>query len=197
MAQEDKFIPASLILQQLDHQAPAGPVTVQWLIERLRHQSFGMIIFILAIAAAVPGISVIAGVLLLLTSFEMLFGFPELRVPSWMTRRKLPTRHVGAVMRRVIPILKCLEKGIYPRIATPPGTTRRVVGMIILVLTIRLLLAPLPLSNIVPAIFIAFISLTYVEQDGLLLILGVSLACLFLVVEAGAMWQLIRDVRTS
>jgi hypothetical protein len=67
----------------------------------------------------------------------------------------------------------------------------------IFVLTIRLLLAPLPLSNIVPAIFIAFISLTYVEQDGLLLILGLSLACLFLVVETGAIWQLIHDVRSG
>jgi hypothetical protein len=197
MTQEGKSIPASLILQQLQDQAPAGPVTLQWLMERLRHQSFGMIIFILAIAAGVPGISVIAGVLLLVTSFEMLIGFPELTVPSWMARRKLPTRHVGAVVRGVIPILKCLERAIYPRFATPPGTTRRVVGVIVFVLTIRLLLAPLPLSNIIPAIFIAFISLTYVEQDGLLLILGLSLACLFLVVETGAIWQLIHDVRSG
>ncbi len=194
MAQNDKFIPASLILQQLHDQAPAGPVTLQWLMERLRHQSFGLIIFILAIAAAVPGISVIAGVLLLVTSFEMMIGFSELTVPSWMAKRKLPTRHVGAVMRRVIPILKCLEKAIHPRLATPPGISRRVVGGIILVLTIRLLLAPLPLSNIVPAIFVAFISLTYVEQDGLLLIVGLFLACLFLIVETGAIWQLIHNL---
>ena len=69
--------------------------------------------------------------------------------------------------------------------------------MVIFVLSIRLLLAPLPLSNIVPAIFIAFISLTYVEQDGLLLILGLLLACLFLVVETGATWHLIHNVRTG
>ena len=61
MTQEGKFVPASLILQQLHDQAPAGPVTLQWLMGRLREQSFGMIILILAIAAAAPGVSILAG----------------------------------------------------------------------------------------------------------------------------------------
>ncbi len=197
MTQEGKFVPASLILQQLHDQVPAGPVTLQWLMGRLREQSFGMIILILAIAAAAPGVSILAGLLLLVPSFQMIIGFSELRFPRWIATRELPTRHVGAVMGRAIPILKYLERVIYPRFATPPGTTRRVVGVIIFVLTIRLLLAPLPLSNIVPAIFIAFISLTYVEQDGLLLILGLLLACLFLVFETGTIWQLIHNVSIS
>ena len=197
MTQEGEFIPASLILQELQDQAPAGPVTLQWLMGRLGQQSFGMIMLILAIAAAAPGVSVLAGLLLLVASFQMMIGFSELTFPRWIAMRKLPTRHVGAVMRRAIPILKYLERAIYPRFATPPGTTGRVVGVVIFVLTIRLLLAPLPLSNIVPAIFIAFISLTYVEQDGLLLSLGLLLASFFLVVETAAIWQLIHNVRIS
>jgi hypothetical protein len=197
MTRDEKFIPASFILQQLHDQAPAGPVTLQWLMGRLRQQSFGMIILILAIAAAAPGVSVLAGLLLLVPSFQMMIGLSELRFPRWIATRELPTRHVGAVVRRAIPILKYLERAIYPRFATPPGPTGRVVGVVIFVLSIRLLLAPLPLSNIVPAIFIAFISLTYVEQDGLLLILGLLLACLFLVVETGATWHLIHNVRTG
>jgi len=61
MTQEGEFIPASLILQELHDQAPAGPVTLQWLMGRLGQQSFGMIMLILAIAAAAPGVSVLAG----------------------------------------------------------------------------------------------------------------------------------------
>ena len=197
MTREGKFIPASLILQELHDQAPAGPVTLQWVMERLRQQSFGMIILILAIAAAAPGVSVLAGLLLLVPSFQMMIGLSELKFPRWIATRELPTRHVGAVMRRAIPILKYLERAIYPRFATPSGTTRRVVGVVIFVLTIRLLLAPLPLSNILPAILIAFISLTYLEQDGLLLIMGLLVGCLFLIVETGAIWQLIHNVRSS
>ena len=43
----------------------------------------------------------------------------------------------------------------------------------------RLLLTPFPLSNILPAILIAFISLAYLEQDGLLLIVGLMAGCPF------------------
>ena len=108
-----------------------------------------------------------------------------------MATRELPTRHVGAVMRRAIPILAHFERAIYPRLAAPPDITRRVVGAVIFILTVRLLLAPLPLSNVFPAILIAFIALTYLEQDGLLLIVGLLAGCLFLIVEFSAIWQLI------
>jgi hypothetical protein len=197
MVKEAKFLPASLILQEINDQPPTGPVTLQWLMARLHQQSFGMMALILAIAAAAPGISVLAGLLLLVVSFQMVIGFSELKFPNWIARRELPTRHVDIVMKHAIPILGYLEKAIYPRLATSPGTTRRVVGVVIFVLTVRLLLAPLPLSNILPAVLIAFISLTYLEQDGLLLIVGLLLGCLFLIVEAGAIVQLIHSARIS
>jgi hypothetical protein len=44
---------------------------------------------------------------------------------------------------------------------------KRGVGYMILLLTVGLLLTPIPLSNVVPAIVISPISLAYVEQDGL------------------------------
>ena len=194
MTQEGKFIPASLILKELHDQAPASPVTLQWVMERLRQQSFGMIILIGAFA---PGVSVLAGLLLLVPSFQMMIGLSELKFPRWIATRELPTRHVGAVMRRAIPVLKYLERAIYPRFAPPSGTTRRIVGVVIFALTIRLLLAPLPLSNILPAILIAFISPTYLERDGLLLIMGLLGGCVFLIVETGAIWQLIHNIRSS
>jgi hypothetical protein len=195
MTQEGMFIPASLILQELRDQAPTGPVTLQWLMGRLRQQSFGMIVLILAIVATAPGISVLAGLLLLVAAFQMMLGLPELRFPGWMATRELPRRPIDAVVRRAIPILVFLERAIYPRLATPPEITRRLVGAVIFILTVRLLLAPLPLSNVLPAILIAFISLTYLEHDGLLLIVGLLVGCLFLIVEFGAIWHLILDAK--
>ena len=121
------MFPLRSILQQLHDQVPAGPVTLQWLMGRLREQSFGMIILILAIAAAAPGVSILAGLLLLVPSFQMIIGFSELRFPRWIATRELPTRHVGAVMGRAIPILKYLERVIYPRFRDPArnDTARR------------------------------------------------------------------------
>ena len=117
------------------------------------------------IVAAAPGISLLAGILLLLASFQMMRGQSKLSFPNWMATRELPKRPVDAVVRRAIPILACIESAIYPCLATPPEATKRFVGSAIFILTLRLLLTPFPLSNILRAVLIAFISLAYLERD--------------------------------
>ncbi len=150
---------------------------------------------ILGIVAAAPGISLLAGILLLLASFQMMLGHSKLSFPNWMATRELPRRPVDAVVRRAIPILACVETAIYPRLATPPEATKRLVGLAIFILTLRLLLAPFPLSNILPAVLIAFISLAYLERDGLLLIVGLVAGCFFLILDFGMFWQLTQDAK--
>ena len=185
------FVPASVILQELHDRAPTCHVTLQWLLGSLHQQSFGMVTLILAIVAVAPGISILAGLLLLFPAFQMMVGRPELRFPNWMVARDLPAQHVGGVMRRAISVLACCESAIYPRFRTPPEITKRVVGAVVLMLTVRLLLMPFPLSNIPAAILIAFISLAYVEQDGLLLILGLLGGCVLLILDLGMTGQLV------
>jgi len=106
-------------------------------------------------------------------------------------------RYVDDVIQRAIPILAFLERIIYPRLAIPPQATKRVVGTTIFVLTVRLLLMPLPLSNVLPAILIAFISLTYLEHDGVLLIIALFGACGFLVLEFGAISHLVFTIQNG
>jgi hypothetical protein len=195
LTSERTFAPASAILQGLRDQAPTGPVTLQWLMENLHQQSFGMIMLILGIAAAAPGISILAGILLLVAAFQMMLGHSRLKFPKWMATRELPRRPVDAVVRRAIPILASIESAIYPRLATPPEATKRLVGSVIFILTLRLLLTPFPLSNILPAVLIALISLAYLEQDGLLLIAVLVAGCLLLILEWGLIWQLAQDAK--
>ena len=195
MTSKQTFVPASAILRDLRDQAPTSPVTLQWLMENLHQQSFGMIMLILGIAAAAPGISLPAGILLLVAAFQMMLGHSKLTFPNWMATRELPRRPVDAIVRRAIPVLACVESAIYPRLATPPQATKRLVGLVILILTVRLLLTPFPLSNILPAVLIAFISLAYLEQDGLLLIVGLVAGWLLLILEWGLIWQLAQDAK--
>ena len=60
------FVPASVISQKLHDHAPAGHVTLDWLMSSLQKQSFGLITLVLAVVAAAPGISLIGGLLLLI-----------------------------------------------------------------------------------------------------------------------------------
>lgn len=188
---ETALVPVSAVLQTLHDQAPGGHITLEWLTGSLHEKSFGMIILILALISLTPGISPLGGALLWIPALQMMLGRPELWFPRWIATREIPTRHLGPIVRGAIPIIARVERIIYPRFPTPSQATKRIVGAMVLLLTARLLLNPIPMSNILPAVLIAFIALAYLEQDGLLLIVGLLAACFVLTVDLALIWQLV------
>ncbi len=58
----------------------------------------------------------------------------------------------------------------------------------ILLLTAVLLLTPVPLSNVAPAMVISLISLAYVEEDGLLLSVALLAVIILVGIAAAAVW---------
>jgi hypothetical protein len=186
---------ASDVLQHVHDNAPKGHFTLGWLTGTLHKQSFGLIILVLSIVAAAPGISVVGGLLLLIPAAEMIAGRPAPSFPRWVADRPLPTQHLGAVVRSAIAMLKHVEKMIFPRWPTPPQATKCVVGIAVMLLTVRLILVPLPLSNIVPALLIALISLAYLEEDGLMLSIGLVAGCVGLAFDLWVVWELIHGAK--
>jgi hypothetical protein len=184
------FIPASAILQKLHDEAPAGHFTLDWLMGSLQKQSFGLILLVLAVVAAAPGISLVGGLLLLIPAFQMIAGRPAPVFPRWIAARPVPTRHLGAVVERAIPMLRYLEKIVHPRCPTPQQATKRVVGIAVMMLSARLILTPIPLSNILPALVIALISLAYVEEDGLILSICLLAGFVIIAVDLAMVWEI-------
>jgi hypothetical protein len=68
---------------------------------------------------------------------------------------------------------------------------KRSVGVFILLLSLVLLLTPVPLSNLPPAIVISLIALAYIEEDGLLLCSAFLAAIILIAVGAAALWAAI------
>src|SRR5436853_1229291 len=143
-------MPASAILQELHDSAPADQITLAWLTANLRQQSYGLLLLLAAIIAAVPGISLLGCLLLLVLSAQMATGRPSPVFPAWIAGRAVPAQHLRAMIERSIPILRQAEKIFHPRYSSSPEIAKRVVGSAVLLLTVRLLLNPLPLSGIVP-----------------------------------------------
>jgi hypothetical protein len=56
------------------------------------------------------------------------------------------------------------------------------------VLTAILLVTPVPLGNLAPAMVISLISLAYVEEDGLLLSVGFLAAIILIGIASTAVW---------
>ena len=182
------LVPTSVVLQRLLDAAPMDHFTLGWLVGNLRKRSFGMVMLLLAVVAIAPGASVVAGLLLMIPTFQMMAGRPAPVFPRGIAARPMPTRHLITLVQRALPALRYLEKVIHPRWPTPFEVTKRLVGAVVLVLSTVLVVIPIPLSNIIPALVIALISLAYLEEDGILLTIALLAAAVVLTIVLAAVW---------
>ena len=177
------------MLQRLHDEAPTDQFTLGWLMGSLQKRSFGIIMLLLSLVAIAPGVSIVAGLLLMIPAFQMIAGRPAPVFPRSIAARTLPTRHLAALVQRAVPVLRYLEKVIHPRWPTPLEATKRLVGTAIVILNTTLVFTPIPLSNVVPALTIALISLAYLKEDGLLLSIALLDAVVVVTVELAMVWE--------
>jgi hypothetical protein len=185
------LIPASVVLQRLHDEVPADHFTLAWLTNNLHKRSFGIIMLLIAVVAIAPGLSIIAGLLLMIPAVQMIAGKAAPVFPRRIATRSLPTRHLAAVVQRSIPLLRYLEKVIHPRWHTPLEATKRLVGAVVVILSTTLVLIPIPLSNVVPASVIALMSLAYLEEDGVLLSIALLAAMIVMTVATMGVWEMV------
>lgn len=183
-------IPTSRVLGALLDEATADRVSLGWLMDRLGERSFGIILLLLAFLAFIPGTSPVAGVLLMVPAFQMTRTYTGPIFPRRLACRYFETRRLVAVVRRAVPLLRYLERFIYPRWTTPFKMTRWLVGGAVFLIS-RTLFVPAPLSNVPPAMLISLVAFAYLEEDGALLALALIAAFILLaVVVSGAIWGL-------
>ncbi len=192
--EEPVLVLTSEILQSLHDASPKEHFTLGWLMGMLDKRSFGLIMLMCAVVAVVPGVSIVAGLLLIIVAVQMIEGRPAPAFPDGLAARPLPARHLASVIRRFLPVLKYLEQIAHPRWPTPHDPTKRVVGVAVLILSLAVTFTPLPLSNIPPALAIALISLAYLEEDGLLLAVGLAVGAAVVTIQVYAAWEAIGDL---
>ncbi len=180
--------PTSVVLHDLLGDAPAERVTLGWLLGRLGGRSFGVVLLLLGLLGLLPGVSALAGVMLTVPACQMILARPGPVFPRRVAARQFETRRLASVIRRTVPVLRFMERLIRPRWPTPFEATKRVVGCVILLLGVSLL-APIPLSNVPPALLIVLIAFAYLEEDGALLCAALVAALLLFAVLAAAGWQ--------
>jgi hypothetical protein len=179
---------SSQLLESLLDQAPADSFTFGWLMSALHQRSFGILMLLLGLLATAPIGSTVPGLVLAAIAVQMIAGRSAPAFPRFITARRLPTRYLFALGTRSIPVLRYLENAVHPRWPAAFETAKRFVGVIVLLLTAILLLIPVPLSNIAPAMVIALIALAYIEEDGLLICCAFLAALVLLAAAAAAVW---------
>ena len=188
-SEKNPQIPASEVLQRLHDEAPTDHFTLGWLVGGLHRRAFGVILLLLAVVAVAPGISIVAGLLMMVSAFQMITGQ---RAPIFLVNHPFPTPRLAVLVQRAVPPMKYLERFIHPRWRTPFEPTKRLVGVVVLILSAAMVFSPIPFSNVVPAVVLALTALAYLEEDGVLLSVALIAAVTVLALASAAVWETVR-----
>lgn len=184
-------VPTSVVLEELLKDAPPDHVTIAWLLGSLRERSFGVVMLLMALVGLVPGASTFIGVLLSVPGFQMILARQNPILPRFVASRQLPTRRLARLIGRAVPLLRRIERLIRPRWHTPFEATKRVVGLVVLLLGATML-TPLPFAHVLPALVIMMISFAYLEEDGVFLCVALAAALVSLSMTAAVAWATVR-----
>lgn len=182
-----RSIPTSVVLEGLAQGAPDNRLTLAWILDRLRARSFGIVLLLLGIVAILPAVSPVAGILLSIPAYQMIRAHRAPVFPGALARRSLPADRFARTVIRITPTLRLLERFVRPRWPTPFEATKRVVGIVVMMLGGGLF-APIPLSNVPIGLTIILIAFAYLEEDGILLGAALVIGLAMLALGAAALW---------
>ena len=156
--------------------------------DRLGERSFGLMLLLLGLMATLPGASAVVGVLIAVLAFQMILARHGPVLPRFLVARSFKTQRLAAMLDYAVPPLRYLEKYIWPRWQAPFGSARRLVGIAIMLVG-TLLFAPIPLSNVPPALAIMLLAFAYLEEDGMLLCVALAAILVLLLIAVVVTWQ--------
>src|SRR5690242_19666272 len=93
-------VPTSRVLDALLDEATADRVSLGWLMDRLGERSFGIVLLLLAFLAFMPGVSPVAGILLMVPAFQMMRAHAGPVFPGRLACQHFETRRLVAIVRR-------------------------------------------------------------------------------------------------
>lgn len=187
------YVPTSLHLHRMLEKAEEPRVSLAWLMAQLGRRSFGLTLFVMAIVAFLPGASSIIGVLIVWPAVQMVLGHDKAVLPRVVTRRKVSVDRLARLIRYVAPKLAWIERLIRPRWPAPFQTTKRLTGVVVLLLGLSIV-SPLPFSHIIPALAIMLLALAYLEEDGIALLIALCAALASLAITAATVWGAVETI---
>ncbi|MCM2342258.1 exopolysaccharide biosynthesis protein [Rhodoferax sp.] len=184
----------STILWELSADTQRERITINDLLIALGDRATGALIFIFSfpnVLPTPPGTSTILGApLLFLTAQLMLGQAPWL--PAFVANRSMTRSDFSSLVKRILPWLKRAEGLLRPRLASltlPP--MEYVVGLLSLLLAVLLVL-PIPLGNVLPALAISLMALGVLERDGFWVLSGLAVSVAAVFVVYGVLFAMVK-----
>ena len=186
----------SEVLRALACDASRERIAVGDLLQALGDRAIGALLFIFAfpnILPVPPGTSAVLGAPLVFLAAQLTFGMRPW-LPQMISRRSMSRADFHGMVAKVAPWLERGEKMLRPRasaLALPPA--EYMLGLVCLLLAVVLVL-PIPLGNMLPALAISLLALGLLERDGYAILAGVAAAAVAGVVVSGVVFGLVKGI---
>ena len=177
----------SELLEELVAKAPDGPVDLEWLLGRLDKRAFGLLLLLLGSLVIIPGVATIATLALLFPAVEMMLGLSAPWFPRFLSKRQFDFTRFKRFAVRARPLLQAIESASRPRWNARRDVTDRLVGFVVFLLALSAGW-PLPLVNVIPGMAVVLIAVAYLQEDGLLLAIGMAAALICLLGLGWTLW---------
>ena len=166
-------------------------ISIGEIIDIFGRRAFGALLFIFSIPNLLPlppGSSTILGAPLLLLSPQVAVGIHAPWLPRFIEDREVTGADLAKAFGKLLPWVERVEQVSRPRFAWMFGAVGdRLIGLVCFLLSFVLIL-PIPLGNLLPALTICVFGFSLVQRDGLLAMFGYVLAAIsvgLLVLSAG------------
>lgn len=185
-------VPLSDMLHALAQDGSRERISVGDLLEALGDRALAALLFVFAfpnVLPVPPGTSALLGTPLIFLAAQLALGRAPW-LPSLIARRSMSRADFAILVRRISPWLKRAERLLRPRL---PMLTRPWmecgVGVVCLLLALIVVL-PIPLGNMLPALAISLLALGVLERDGLWVAAGVATAGAAMAVVSGMVFAM-------
>ncbi|MGI6246771.1 MAG: exopolysaccharide biosynthesis protein [Pseudochelatococcus sp.] len=184
-----------VILRTLARDTSRERISVGDLLDTMHDRAFGALMFIFAfpnVLPTPPGTSAILAAPLVFLTAQMMVGRKPW-LPQIIAARSMARKDFAAMTERAVPWLARAERLLRPRLshlARPP--VEYLIGAICFMLSVILLL-PIPLGNMLPALAICLFSLGILGRDGVWVLLGLVATAVSLAVVGGVLYGLLKS----
>ena len=156
-----------------------GPMRVEDFVAHFGPRAFGALLFVFSIPNLLPlppGSSTFLSLPLLLLAPQLALGARKPWLPRALRDKTIDRNLLQSIAQRATPWVRRAERLTTPRLTFLFGRPGDVVIGAVCTLLAAVLILPIPLGNMLPAAAIAALSLSLIQRDGLLTLIGYATA---------------------
>lgn len=181
--QDDVSHNVTRLLRRLADDGGDAGLTLHQIRDRLDERAYGLLILLLSIPCLVPGlygVPQMVGLIVILLAGQMLVGREEPWLPRWFLNLRCKGSWLKAMADFAETKLGWIDRLSRPRLrrfADGPGEKLAAVFMILATVTIVM-----PLTNTIPSIALALLSVGLIQRDGLFVLAGCAVTTVWLTI---------------